>query len=143
MNQNPYQAPAMVVPGPGVAADAPNRLLFILAGVGALLACAYWAGMTLLLGASMYLGSGSAANLLFPVILIVLYGVRGFQIIKGDVAATKRITWLHVVGGIAAVVQMLTGNVLVIALNAVKVCIHLFGATTAVLATRSVSRARG
>ena len=100
--------------------------------------------MTLLLGASMYLGPGIGGEPPFPVILIpVLYGVRGFQIIKGDVAATKRITWLHVVGGIAAVVQMLTGNVLVMALNAVKVCIHLFGATTAVLATRSVSRARG
>jgi hypothetical protein len=143
MNQNPYQAPSMLVSDPQGAVAAPNRTLFILAGVGSLLACAYWAGMTLLLGLSMAMGTGSAFNLFFPVILIVLYAVRGVQILKGDVRATRRILWLHVVGGIAAVAQMLTGNVIVIALNVIKVCIHLFGGTTAMLATRSANNPQG
>ena len=143
MNQNPYQAPSMLVSSPQGPAAAPNRTLFVLAGVGSLLACAYWAGMTLLLGLGMAMGTGSAFNLFFPVILIVLYAVRGLQILKGDVMATRRILWLHVVGSVAAVVQMMTGNVIMIALNAIKVCIHLFGGTTAVLATRSVNDPQG
>ena len=143
MNPNPYQAPSMFVSSPQGPVAAPNRTLFILAGVGALLACAYWAGMTLLIGLGMATGTGSAVNLFFPVILIVLYAVRGLQILKGDVSATRRILWLHVVGGVAAVVQMMMGNVIVIALNVIKVCIHVFGAITAMLATRSANGARG
>jgi hypothetical protein len=144
MNQNPYQAPAMVAPPPsGIAVGAPSRTLFILAGVGAFLASGYWALMTLLLVAGMAAGTVSGTTLVFPVILIVLYALRGLQIMKGDVAATRRILWLHGVGAIAAMVQMASGNVILIAMNAIKICVHLFGGTMAFLAHRSASQGRG
>jgi hypothetical protein len=92
MNQNPYQAPGLYAPpATAVAVGAPSRTLFILAGVGAFLASGYWALMTLLLVAGMAAGTVSGTTLVFPVILIVLYALRGLQIIKGDVAAPRRI----------------------------------------------------
>ncbi len=144
MNQNPYQAPGPYAPpATAVAVGAPSRTLFILAGVGALLASGYWALMTLLLVVGMAAGTVSGTTLVFPVILIVLYALRGLQIIKGDVAATRRILWLHGVGAIAAVVQMASGNVILIAMNAIKICVHLFGGTMAWLAHRSASQVQG
>ncbi len=144
MNQNPYQAPGLYAPpAAAVAVGAPNRTLFILAGVGALLASGYWALMTLLLVAGMAAGTVSGTTLIFPVILIVLYALRGLQIIKGDVAATRRILWLHGVGAIAAIVQMASGNFILIAMNAIKICVHLFGGTMAWLAHRSASQGQG
>jgi hypothetical protein len=144
MNQNPYQSPgAYAPPVSAIASGAPSRMLFILAGVGAFLASAYWALMTLLLVAGMAAGTVSGTTLVFPVILIVLYAVRGFQILKGDIAATKRIVWLHGVGAVAAVVQMMSGNVIVIGMNVVKVCVHVFGGTMAWLAHRSATRPPG
>lgn len=144
MNQNPYQAPGLYAPPTtALAAAAPSRTLFILAGVGAFLASAYWALMTLLLVAGMAVGTVSGATLIFPVILIVLYALRGLQILKGDVAATRRILWLHGVGAIAAMVQMASGNVILIGMNVIKICVHLFGGTMAYLAHRSASQVRG
>jgi hypothetical protein len=144
MNQNPYQSPGAYAPPATALAAAPqSRTLFILAGVGAFLASAYWALMTLLLVAGMAAGTVSGTTMVFPVILIVLYALRGLQILKGDVAATRRILWLHGVGAVAAVVQMMSGNVIVIGMNVIKVCVHIFGGTMAWLAHRSATQAQG
>src|SRR5262245_5748909 len=98
MNQNPYQPPGSYPASPYAAAGYPravppsgNRTMFVLAAVGAWLASAYWAALTLLIGLSVALGSGSLTSIFLPCILIGLYAVRGFQIIKGDSQAATRI----------------------------------------------------
>jgi hypothetical protein len=97
----------------------------------------YWAALTLLLGAGIASGSVSGVQVFFPCVLVVFYAVRGYQIFKGDPAAARRIVWLHAVGGVAAILQMSSRHGLVVALNGVKIAIHVFGAITAYLAQRS------
>jgi hypothetical protein len=131
---NPYQAPAQ---GPS---PAPSRTLFVLAAAGAFLASAYWAALTLLIGAAAAAGGVSMTQVVLPIVLIALYAVRGFQILKGDVGAARRILWLHGIGALAALVQMANGGALLIALQAIKILIHIFGGTTAFMAQK---QARG
>ena len=137
MTMDPYRVPdatSSVSPLPGTG----SRTLFLLAGTGALLASAYWAGLTLLIGLSASDGSASSSQLLVPCFLIGLYAWRGVQIIKGDVLATQRIMWLHGVGGAMAVFQMSTSsNSWLVTLQSVKLAIHAFGLATAFLARRS------
>lgn len=135
MNPNPYQAPSPG--GPQYAAS--NRLLFVLAGVGAWLASAYWAALTLLLAFGTATGTVSPLQLALPVVLIVLYAMRGLQLFKGDPAAARRILWLHGVGAVMALVQMSHGGTLWIVLQGIKIAIHVFGGLTAYLAVRSSS----
>jgi hypothetical protein len=137
---NPYQPPeppraAPAYPSAGAASA--NRTPFVLAAVGAGLASAYWAALTLLIGLGAALGSGSAAQVIVPCILVVLYAVRGWQIFKGDANAAKRILWLHGVGGVVAIMQMVSGSGVLVALQGVKVLIHVFGGITAIAASRT------
>jgi hypothetical protein len=111
-----------------------------LAGSGACLASVYWAALTLLLGFGVAKGSVSGTRIVFPLILIVLYALRGVQIFKGDVAAARRVLWLHAVGGVFAVVQMASGNIFLMVLQGIKVATHIFGGATAYLAYRSAAR---
>jgi hypothetical protein len=140
MNPNPYQPPAPY-PAPPYAVPPTNRTPFLLAAVGAWLASAYWAVMTALLGLGAVMGSGSGTQIILPVVLIGLYAVRGFQILKGDPAAARRILWLHGIGAVAALVQAFgsfaLGSALVGALQGMKVVINLFGGITAYYAVRS------
>jgi hypothetical protein len=136
---NPYTPPAPPPPGPAYPGATPvNRTPFILAAVGAGLASAYWAALTLLIGLGAALGSGSTAQIIVPCILVVLYALRGWQIFKGDANAARRILWLHGVGGVVAIMQMASGSGILVALQSVKVIIHIFGGVTAYLAQRSV-----
>jgi hypothetical protein len=143
MSPNPYQPPSEATANPQIATMAGDRNLFILAGVGALLASAYWAALTLLIGVASAVGNVNPAQVILPVVLIVLYALRGFQLFKGNPAAAKRILWLHGVGGVVAVTQIMSGGSLVMVLNAVKVAIHIFGGVAAYLALRSYNRAMG
>ena len=142
MNQNPYEpphVPAGYVPYPNSAKA--TRTPFILAAVGAWAASAYWALYTLLVGIGVAMGSGSPIAALAPIVLIVLYAMRGFQLIKGDPAAIQRILWLHAVGGAMAIFQMIgQDSTLVVALNGIKVAIHIFGGAAAIYAKRSFDR---
>ena len=158
MNPNPYEPPRSYeasanpanyggyaqagYPQSGVAARV-SRTPFILAAVGAWAASGYWALLTLLTAISAAMGSGSFAGVIVPCYLIVMYAVRGFQIIKGDPGAAQRIILLHVVGAVFTVFYIATGNgeALVVGLQSIKVVIHLFGGTTAYLARRSFDRA--
>jgi hypothetical protein len=115
--------------------------MFLLAGLGGFLASGYWALMTLLLGAGVASGSINPTQLLLPGILIVLYAMRGAQILKGDVAAAQRILWLHAVGGVFALIQLASSTSLVFALTLIKVLIHVFGGVTAFLARRGALNA--
>ena len=136
MNPNPYQPPGDYRPaGAGVATV--NRTPFVLAAVGAWLAGAYWAAITLLLTFGVATGSVSAAQIILPCILIALYAMRGYQLFQGDPAAARRILWLHGVGGVAAIVYMMSGGAGVVVLNGIKVLIHIFGGITAVMAQRA------
>jgi hypothetical protein len=141
VSPNPYQPPS----GPDPYAspsrdDSSSRVLFTLAGVGALFASGYWALMTGLTGLNAAFGSGSATALILPVYLIVVYAMRGFRLFKGDARAAQRILWLHGVGAVFAVLQITQGrSTIVMALQAFKVLIHVFGGVTAYLALRSVS----
>jgi hypothetical protein len=145
MNRNPYQAPqppqAPGPPGYPPGAAAVNRTPFVLAAVGAGLASVYWAALTLLIGLGVALGSGSVTQVIVPGILIVLYAMRGWQIFKGDPNAARRILWLHGVGGVVAIMQMMQGSGLLVALQGVKVVIHVFGGVTAYLAQRAYADA--
>ena len=129
---NPYQPPD---PQPGLV---PSRTPFILAGIGALAASAYWALLTLLIGVGVSGGGVSPTRIILPIVLIGLYAVRGVQIFRGDARAAASILWLHGVGGVMAVIQMASGDPVLIALNAVKLLIHIFGGVTAYLAKKSV-----
>lgn len=115
-----------------------NRTPFILAAVGAIAASGYWALLTILIFGGIAAGSAiSPAQVVLPVVLVVLYAVRGFQLFQGDVRAATRILWLHAVGGIFALIYVITGHGLFAALQALKIAIHLFGGVTAYLARRS------
>jgi hypothetical protein len=135
MNMNPYEPPRAA--GFATAVNV-NRTPFVLAAIGALLASLYWAGLTLLIGVGVAVGSASPLQVLLPCVLIALYLARGFQIWKGDVNAARRILWLHGFGGIMALVQMSSGGALLVALQSIKIVIHIFGGVTAYLAQRAV-----
>ena len=142
MNQNPYQAPRDYGP-PGAMQTAPaaTRGAFILAALGAGLASAYWAAVTLLVMFGVAKGSVAGAQVVLPGVLILLYAVRGWQLFQGNPAAARRILVLHFVGGAVAVFQVMAGHGLIVTLNAVKIVIHVFGAITAFLATRAYAAA--
>jgi hypothetical protein len=143
MNPNPYAPPDPYGP-PGRPPSAPsstlNRTPFILAAVGAGLASAYWAALTLLIGLGAALGRGSLVNVFVPCVLIALYAVRGYQIYKGDGSAARRILWLHGVGGIVALMQMASGGTILFVLQGIKILIHVFGGVTAYLAWRAFAQ---
>jgi hypothetical protein len=145
MTPNPYQPPnpyAGAPPGasPGVAVV--NRTPFVLAGVGAWLASLYWAALALLRGLFAAAGAGSGALVVMPLILIVLYAVRGFQVMQGDVAAARRLLWLHGFGAMAALLLALSSSGFYAGLQSVKVLIGIFGAVTAFRAQRAVAQSR-
>jgi hypothetical protein len=144
MTPNPYQPPAayQAPPVPGAAvAPVVNRTPFILAAVGAWLASAYWGLMTGIIGLGMAFGSTSGTQLLWPLVLIVLYALRGVQIFKGNPAAARGIILLHAVGAIAALLQAASGGMFIAMLQGFKVVINVFGAITAYLAYRSYTTA--
>ena len=137
MNPNPYQPPNAQGPLPyAPGGPPPDRTMFVLAAVGAGLASAYWAGLTLLIGLGAAYGSVSGFQAILPIVLIVLYAVRGVQIFKGDPAAARRILWLHGIGAISAVIQIGSGGGLFVVLQGIKILIHIFGGVTAYLAQR-------
>jgi len=132
---NPYEAPRAQTASTYMASV--PRTPFVLAAIGAWLASAYWAALTLLIAT---FGSGSLVSTLMPMVLIGLYAVRGYQLFKGDVAAAQRILLLHAIGGVVAILQMAKGvDAMVMALQGVKVLIHVFGGVTALLAQRAGS----
>lgn len=136
-NPNPYQAPRPQAPFDYRQAGPPeDRTMFVLAAIGAGLASVYWAALTLLIGLGAALGSVSMFQVVLPIVLIVLYAVRGFQIFKGDRNAARRILWLHGLGGIAAIMQIASGGGFFAVLQGLKIVIHLFGGITAYLAQR-------
>jgi hypothetical protein len=141
MPPNPYEPPSFEPPSGeprGPTQPSAARGAFILAGIGALLASAYWGVLTLLLLLGVAHGSVSALQVLLPCVLIVLYGYRGIQLFKGDAAAAKRILGLHLVGAVVAALQVLSGSgTVMMVLQGIKVAINLFGALTAYLATRA------
>ncbi|HEY2515402.1 MAG TPA: hypothetical protein VGI39_31255 [Polyangiaceae bacterium] len=143
MNVNPYEPPQppRAFPYPQVPSPTVNRTPFVLAAVGAWCASAYWALMTLLIGAGVMTGASSGVALFFPVILIGLYAVRGAQIFKGDPAAVRRILWLHGIGALAALSQAARSHGIVAALQGLKVVINLCGLAAAFWAYRAIQRA--
>jgi hypothetical protein len=140
MTPNPYQSPGPYGPAPVAPAADVARTPFVLAGVGALFASAYWAGMALLRLVGIAAGPLSVMSVFLPVILIALYAVRGVQLLQGDANAARRIVVLHIVGAVAALLQMLPSNGLLVALQGIKVAINLFGAATAYWAWRASQR---
>lgn len=144
MSPNPYQPPApyQAPAYPGAVAGATlSKTPFILAAVGAWLAAGYWGLMTALLALGAFLGTTSGAQVILPCVLIALYAFRGFQLLKGDPAAARRILWLHGVGALVAMLQaggsVMTGAIVLAGLQALKVVINVFGGITAYLAMRA------
>lgn len=129
---NPYQPPEPQQPN-----AAPSRMPFVLAGIGALGASAYWGLYTLLVGVAVAGAGASPVRMILPVVLIALYAIRGFQIFKGDARAATSVMWLHGVGGVMAVINMASGDPFLIGLNAVKLLIHIFGGATAYMARKA------
>jgi hypothetical protein len=121
------------------AAPAQNRTAFVLAGVGAILASLYWAGLTGLIGLGAATGGVSPVQMILPIFLIVLYGWRGVQLFKGDPAAARRILWLHGAGGVIALYEVVSNEGFVRVLYGIKIAVHIFGGLTALLAVRASS----
>ena len=128
MSPNPYQAPRAE---PARESSQPSRTAFVLAAVGAWSASVYWAGMALLLFGAQVAGPQA----ILTVVLVGLYGFRGFQVIKGDVQAAQRLILLHAFGAFAAAAQIFVSSAAslsyFVALQAIKVAINIFGAVTA------------
>ncbi|AKU97603.1 hypothetical protein AKJ09_04267 [Labilithrix luteola] len=141
MSPNPYQAPVPRDPY-GAPAAPVNRTPVILAAVGAGLASLYWAGLTLLIGLAAASGAGSTFQVILPCVLIGLYALRGFQLVKGDPLAAKRLLWLHGMGGAMAVLQIANGGAFLVVLQSIKLVIHVFGAVTAHFAQRALNGSR-
>jgi hypothetical protein len=143
---NPYEAPRAERLESTDQGQVPQSLRgpFLLAAIGAWLASAYWAGLTLLLLLGLAMGSASSSfQVLFPAVLIGLYAFRGYQLIKGNPAAAKRILWLHGFGGAAALLNIVSSTTsLWSTLQGIKIAIHVFGAVTAYLAHRAFSEAQ-
>ena len=120
-----------------------NRFFFMLAAAGAGFAALYWAALTALTAVGVAAGAGNAAQVIVPCVLIALYAYRGFQLLRGDVAAARRLMLLHVVGSIVTVVQIVMGHGdgIMVVLQGIKVAINVFGGIAAFLAVRSVSTA--
>ena len=147
MNEpNPYQSPQYQqapYAQPPYAAVPPrpmNRTPFILGGIGALATSAYWGLLTLFIGVAAASGGASAFQLVFPVILIVLYAMRGIQLFKGDPTAARRLLWLHGVGAVVGLIQLTSPDTIVVVLYAVKVGLHVFGGVMAYLALRAYNQ---
>ncbi|MDB4993941.1 MAG: hypothetical protein JWM74_1373 [Myxococcaceae bacterium] len=142
---NPYEAPRAhaVVDGAQAHLPASLRAPFLLAAIGAWLASAYWAALTMLLAFGIATQGVSPMQVLFPCILIVLYAVRGYQLFKGNPAAAKRILWLHGVGVAVTLLNMVASHDSVLfVFQSIKVAINLFGGVTAYLAHRAFSHAQ-
>jgi hypothetical protein len=146
MTPNPYQPPSAYggpPPGasPGVGAVVVNRTPFVLAGIGAGLASVYWAASALLRAIDSAAGGVSGMSVVLPILLVVLYAMRGVQVFRGDPSAAQRLLWLHVVGAVAALLQTLAASGFYAGMAGVKVIINIFGAVTAFLATRAIAQA--
>jgi hypothetical protein len=149
MTPNPYEPPRPYSPEQNPQAYYPqsavvttvDRTPFVLAAVGAWLAGAYWAALTLLILVGASSGNGSMTSVIMPFILIFLYAARGFNLFKGDPKAAQTILWLHGFGIFAAISQMASGGGIIVALQSVKILIHVFGGVTALLALRAVKEA--
>jgi hypothetical protein len=137
MNEaNPYQPPDAA--GIGEQAAQPSRTIVTLAAVGAWIASAYWALLTLLIAFAAASGATSFGQVIIPIILIGLYAVRGFQLFKGDPTAARNLLWLHGVGGVMAAIQIAGGGGIVMVLQGIKLVIHVFGGFTALRAQRAL-----
>jgi hypothetical protein len=137
MNQNPYESPG---DGgyPGAEMDPARRTKFVVAAIGSGLASLYWAALTALIGLGVAAGGVSGAQLILPCVLIGLYGVRAYQMFKGDESAAKKVLWLHGVGGAIAIFNVISGGSgFIVVLQGIKVLIHLFGGITAYRVTKS------
>jgi hypothetical protein len=135
MKLDPYQPPGVLAAAEP--ATPTSRRLFILAAIGAGLASVYWAALTVILGFGAASGSTSGVQVVLPCVLVVLYAMRGFKILKGDRAAARGILWLHGLGALMAVLRLLAGDPVTIVLQGVKIAIHVFGGITAYLAQRA------
>ncbi len=136
MNPNPYQSP-FSGDDPPAATAAASGTPFILAGIGALAASLYWGALTLFIFVAVSAKAVSGFQLVLPLLLIVFYAVRAFQLFQRQRTAAKGVLWLHGVGGAFAVLQILSGNPVAVFLQAIKLVIHVYGAITAYLAYRS------
>jgi hypothetical protein len=114
-----------------------NRTPFVLAAIGAWLASGYWALLTALIGFTVTSGGVSGTQLLMPCVLIGLYGVRGYQLFQGQPSAINSALWLHGIGAIMGIAQMVSGGPIVWLLQGIKVAIHAFGGLTAYNARRT------
>lgn len=130
MNVNPY--------APGNANARVNRTPLVLAAIGAWAAAGYWALLTALLVFGAAMGSVSGLHVILPVVLIGFYAYRGVQMFKGDRRAARALLWLHGLGGIIAVLNVMSASGLLVVLQGVKVVIHIFGVVTVLMARRTL-----
>jgi hypothetical protein len=118
--------------------DWANRTPMIVAAVGAWLASAYWALLAALTFLAAIAGELNGFRALLPLVLIVLYAVRGFGAFRGDPRSLNSLTWLHGIGAVATLINSRDLSGLALGLNAVKIAINLFGAVAAFMAMRSL-----
>jgi hypothetical protein len=104
--------------------------------VSAGLASVYWLLVALLLGFAAKSGATSPLQVILPFVLVALYGYRGLQAWKGDGAAIRNLLFLHVIGGLMAVYQVMNSAGFAATLNIVKVAIHVLGLVSTGLALR-------
>lgn len=147
MPSNPYEAPRPTPPGEmqGATQGRPSRTPFILAGIGAVVASAYWAAVTVALWTAS--ASRFGFHVVIPCVLMGLCAVRGFQVLKGDFAAAKKLLWIHCLAGalVLTLFEVVSGGTLFIVLQGVRFdlngkvvggAIHVFGALTAYVVAR-------
>ncbi len=119
----------------------PTRTVFVLAAIGAALAALFWGALLALLFLGMKGGAKvEGLQLIMPVILVVLYGMRAFAVYNGDRNAAKRLMFLHGLGILASIFQIsqfpASAGAMLTMLYGFKIAVHVFGGVTAYLASR-------
>lgn len=135
MQPNPFEPPAA---SPDPRHPVATRTPLLLAALGAWGAAAYWALLTALIALGAAMGAVSPTALILPIVLIGLYVLNGVRMFKGEARAVRSLLWLHGVGCLVAIIQVATSSGLFVALQAIKVVIHIFGVATVVMARRHV-----
>ena len=94
--------------------------------------------VALLAAGKLYGGAIESYQLVMPIVLVALYAMRAYRVYTGDLRSARNLAWLHALGAIVAVVNIVQFNTPIITvLYGIKVVVHVVGGVPAFLLSRS------
>lgn len=120
----------------GAATPVASRpFVWTLGAWGAWLAAIYWTFVIVLILAIEGLDGVGLVFTITPSLLVVFYGLRGFQLLSGKATAARALVALHAIGAAIAVLELVVFKQgVLLLLNTVKAIINAFGFLTALFA---------